>query len=74
MMTATAVYPLSRNAAFTPEVTNAMGEAFDLACRALGQIPPHVKETIATRVIREASTGERDTNRLFTAALKGLSV
>ena len=49
MMTATAVYPLSRNAAFTPEVTNAMG-------------------------IREASTGERDPNRLFTAALKGLSV
>jgi hypothetical protein len=43
MMTATAVYPLSRNAAFTPEVTNAMGEAFDLACRVLGQIPPHVK-------------------------------
>jgi hypothetical protein len=65
----TAVYP----PAFTPEATNAMGEAFDLACRVLGHIPPTVKETIATRVIREASSGERDPSRLLTAALKGIS-
>jgi hypothetical protein len=29
------------------------GEAFDLACRVLGQIQPTVQETIVTRVIRE---------------------
>jgi hypothetical protein len=51
-----------------------MGEAFDLACRVLEQIPPTVQETIATRVIREASDGERDPSRLLTAALKGMSI
>jgi hypothetical protein len=66
--------PLSRNAAFTPEATHAMGEAFDLACRVLGQIPPIVQETIATRVINEAVSGERDPDRLLRAAIKGLSV
>jgi hypothetical protein len=70
----TATYPLSRNDAFTPEATHAMGEAFDLACRVLGQLPPTVKETIANRVIREASSGERDANRLFTTALKGMTI
>ena len=70
----TATYPLSTNAAFTPEATHAMGEAFDLACRVLGEVQPTVKETIANRVIREASFGERDPNRLFTAALKGISI
>ena len=70
----TATYPLSRNAAFTPEVIHVMGEALDLACLVLGQIPPTVKETIATRVIREASSGERDPHRLLTAALKGIRI
>jgi hypothetical protein len=70
----TAIVPLSKNAAFTPEVTHVMGEAFDLACHMLGQIPPTVKETLANRVIKEALSGERDPNRLLTAALKGISI
>jgi hypothetical protein len=36
--------------------------------------PAHYKKTIATRVIKEASSGERDLNRLLTAALKGMSI
>jgi hypothetical protein len=70
----TAVFPLSKNAAFPPEATHAMGEAFDLACSVLGQIPPSVKETIATRLINEAISGERDPDRLLRAAMKGMNV
>ena len=66
----TATYP----PAFTPEATNAMGEAFDLACHVLGEVPPAVKENIANRVIREAAAGERDLERLLLAGLKGMSV
>jgi hypothetical protein len=51
-----------------------MGEAFDLACRVLGRVPPSVKETIANRVINEAVSGERDPERLLGAALKGMSI
>jgi hypothetical protein len=43
-----------------PSMSTLTREAFDLACRVLGQIPPTTKETIATRVIKEASSGERD--------------
>ena len=38
------------------------------------KVPPAVKETIATRVIREASSGERDMERLLLAGLKGISI
>jgi hypothetical protein len=72
----TAVFPLFKNAAFSPEATHVMGEAFDLACLVFndGQLPTIVKDAIANRVIAEAFTGERDRNRLLMAALKGMSI
>jgi hypothetical protein len=61
------------NAVFAPDVTRVMGEAFDRACHALngGQIPPILKEVMASRVIEEAVAGERDPDRLYRVALKG---
>jgi hypothetical protein len=61
---------------FTPDATRVMGEAFERACQALGggQIPSALKEIIATRVLEEASAGERDPDRLYGAALKSMRI
>jgi hypothetical protein len=70
----TAGLPVFENAVFTPDATGVMGEAFERACQALGggQIPSALKEIIATRVLEEASAGERDPDRLYAAAFKSM--
>ena len=65
-----------REAAFSPETTQVMGQAFDHACKALrdyGQ-PDSVKEVIAKQIIELAKTGERDPVRLSECALSALGV
>ena len=61
-------------AAFNDLATQAMGEAFDAACKELhdkGQ-PKIVYEVIARRIIDAAKRGERDPIRLRNAGLIAL--
>jgi len=62
---------LSRQA-FGPEVTQAMGAAFDAVCRALaigstGVVHPRI---VARKIIELAQTGERDPERMRDLALE----
>ena len=54
-----------------PEATQAMGDAFDRACRLLGDIAmlTHVREIMAKRIIEEAKLGERDPRQLCAWAI-----
>jgi hypothetical protein len=70
------VLPLFKDVAFDPELTCAMGEAFERVCRSLwdaGQ-PDIVKEVIARRILEIAQTGERDPVRLSDRAMLALGV
>jgi hypothetical protein len=61
---------------FDPATTEAMGTAFDAACRELhdkGQ-PSIVRELIAKQVIAATKTGERDPARLCDAALRAAGI
>jgi hypothetical protein len=66
--------PYFRTAAFDPDMTLIMGEAFDRACRDLRDVgqPDLVKEVIASRIIDAARDGERDPARLCRLALNSL--
>jgi hypothetical protein len=68
------VLPLFQDAAFEPEATEAMGAAFDKACKSLHDIgqPALVQEVIARRIIEIAQKGERDADRLCERALQAL--
>ena len=68
--------PYFRTAAFDPDMTLIMGEAFDRACRDLHDVgqPDLVKEVIASRIIDAARDGERDPARLCRLALNSLGV
>ena len=57
--------------AFGPEALAAMSEAFEAALKAfqVTDRPNVVREAIAGRIIAAAKLGERDPDRLFTAAL-----
>ena len=55
------IIPFLDGRSFDPELTHAMGEAYDAARKALhdkGQ-PPIVEEIIAQRIVEVATTGER---------------
>jgi hypothetical protein len=55
---------------FKDEVTRAMGEAFDAACKELHDgHPDDVRNVIAKRIVEAARLGERDVVRLRDAAL-----
>jgi len=58
--------------AFGPEAIAAMGEAFDAACKELGDTgqPEVAREVVAGRIIAAARFGERDPVRLLEAALR----
>jgi hypothetical protein len=66
--------PYFRTAAFDPDMTHVMGEAFDRACRDLHDVgqPDLIKEVIASRIIDAARDGERDPGRLCRLALNSL--
>ena len=53
-------------AAFDPEATRTLGQAFDMACALLGRTPQPtaVREAIAKCIIEAAKAGERDPVRL----------
>jgi hypothetical protein len=57
---------------FGPEAIAAMSEAFDAACKELGDTgqPEVAREVIAGRIIAAARFGERDPARLIEAALR----
>jgi hypothetical protein len=66
---------IPRNNVFDDAATEAMGEAFDAACKALrsrGE-PEVLYEIMARRIVDAARKGERDVQRLREAALKALS-
>ena len=69
----TKVLPYFQCAAFDPDMTHIMGEAFDRACEDLHVVgqPDIVREVIASRIINAARDGERDPRRLYEQALKG---
>ena len=54
--------------AFESEAIAAMSEAFEAACKKLGDTGP--RETLAIRIIAAARFGERDPVRLLEAALR----
>ena len=62
-------------AAFDPEATKVMGEAFDGACKVLhvrGELLV-VREFIARQIINAAKHGERDPVRLCAVALAAMA-
>jgi hypothetical protein len=69
-----AVHPLFASMAFEPEVLQAMGKAFDLACERLQDTGQSelVKEVLATRIIDLAHRGVIDPVMLYKHALRGL--
>ena len=70
------ILPFFVDAGFDPEAVTAMGEAFNLACKALhdrGQ-PELVREVIARQIIKGAKTGERDPKRLCAFALRAFGI
>jgi hypothetical protein len=69
------INPVREQGVFEPEVTIAMGEAFDAACKELhdgGE--PEVRKLVAKRIIAAASRGELDPVRLRAAALSWIIV
>jgi hypothetical protein len=56
---------------FDPEVTRAMGAAYDAACRQLHYTGRHLvmREVVANQIIEAAKGGERDPVRLCEIAL-----
>ena len=59
---------------FDDEVTRIMGEAFDAACKDLGDTgwPSIAHDVMAKRIIAAAKTGERDPTRLRDIAVAAL--
>jgi hypothetical protein len=62
------------NVWFDDAATLAMGEAFDRACKSLGNLGSAVPEIIAYLIIKAAKTGERDSARLYEQVLNAFSI
>jgi hypothetical protein len=70
------VVQLFQEAAFGPELTRLMGDAFERASRSLhdsGQ-PELIKEVLAKRIIDAVRRGMRDPRELCMEATKGLGL
>jgi len=65
------ITPFLQGQAFGPESTQAMGVAFEKACRTLGLMPTSdlATEHVARIIIMLAQRGERDAERLYKHAL-----
>jgi len=59
-----------QNVWFDDAATLAMGEAFDRACKSIGNFGSAVPEIIAYHIIASAKAGERDADRLYEQALE----
>jgi hypothetical protein len=69
------VIPFFRDRGFDVEATEALGRAYDIACRSLhpeGRVPA-VQEFLAKKIIESAQYGERNPHRLAEIALSKLS-
>ena len=62
----------ARERGFDDDSTRVMGEAFDAACTALGDISKSDREAVADAIIVEAERGERDSIRLRDAGMAAL--
>jgi len=58
---------------FAPELTSAMGDAYDkaIACISNNDSELAVRELVDKRIIRSARRGERDPEHLYSSALSG---
>jgi len=65
------ITPFLKSRAFNPDVTHAMGLAFEKACRTLGLTltTDPATEAVAKIVIDLAETGEHDPEHLYRLAL-----
>jgi hypothetical protein len=63
-----------QNVWFDDAATSAMGEAFDRACKSLGNLGSAVPEIIAYLIIQAAKTGEREPARLYEQVLKAYGI
>jgi len=65
------ITPYLRSQVFEPETTQAMGVAFEKACRRLGLslTPDAMTESVAKVIIDLAEGGETDAERLYQRAL-----
>lgn len=70
----TNVVQLFQEAAFGPELTRLMGEAFEKATHSLQDQPDMIKEVIARRVIDAVRRGIRDPHDLCLEATRGLGI
>ena len=70
------IIPFLKNAAFEPNVTAAMGAAFDKVCQlATEQKRPSVdKDMLASRIIELARQGLTDPDALYAETLKTLGL
>ena len=62
------------NVWFDDAATLAMGEAFDRACKSLGNWGSAVPEIIEYLIIQAAKTGEREPARLYGQVLKAFRI
>ena len=65
------IVPFFRDRGFDAEATQALGKAYDIACRSLhakGR-PPVMQEYLAKKIIESAQRGEGDPDRLAAIAL-----
>lgn len=69
------VIPFFRDRGFDVEATEALGRAYDIACRSLhpNGREPAVQEFLAKKIIESAQHGERNPDRLAALALSKLS-
>jgi hypothetical protein len=68
------VIQLFREAAFGPEMTEVMGEAFERATRSLPGEQDPIKEVIAKRILDAVRRGIRDPRDLCLEATRGLGL
>ncbi len=63
------ITPFLTEMSFDPEVTRAMGVAFESACQSLGLTDKTdaMTQLVAAKIIETAKTGERDPIRLYEA-------
>jgi hypothetical protein len=66
----------NHDVSFDDETMRAMGEAFDHACDALGNLGEGVtvREIIARRIVEAATIGERNPTGLYRQALNAMGI
>ena len=70
------IIPFLRREVFEPEVTTAMGVAFERACANLGtgNQPDVLREMIASRIIELARNGCRNADALYAQTMQSLGI